>query len=41
LCKLPILTVMAGDLNRKFVCEDTTRENETRAGVMVPASGNC
>lgn len=25
LCKLPIFTVMVGDLNRKFVCEDTTR----------------
>ena len=41
LCKLSIFTVMVGNLNRKFVCEDTTRENGTRAAVVVPASGNC
>jgi hypothetical protein len=41
LCKLPIFTVMVGDLNQKFVCEDKTEENGTLAGVMVPASGNC
>ena len=32
---------MVGDLNRKSVCEDTTRENGTRAGVAVLVSGNC
>ena len=39
--KLPIFTVMVGNLNRKLVCEDTTGENWTLAGVVVPASGNC
>ena len=39
--KLPIFTMMVGDLNRKFICEDTTGENGTLAGVMLPASGNC
>ena len=41
LCKLPTFTAMVGDLNRKSVCEDTTGENRTLAGVVVPASGNC
>ena len=41
LCKLPIFTVMLGDLNRKSVCEDTTGKKGTLAGVVVPASGNC